>query len=63
MMVNEDSYDAFNSLFAFMAKSYDEDVNLLNIKQNLNNYSLKRIKGLASSSIDSLVEITNKKDL
>lgn len=66
MMVFEDSDDVFDSLFVFMAKSYDkedEEVKLHNIKQNLNNYFMKKLKDLETVLIDSLVELTNKKDL
>lgn len=56
MMLIEDVNDTFFSIFTFMAKSDDEDdkeVTLHDIKQNLNHYSQKRLKGLASVLIDS----------
>lgn len=61
-MVIEDSNDAFDLLSAFMAKDDDEEVTLLDIKQNLNSYSLKRLTGLASILIYSLVELINEKE-
>lgn len=39
----KDSDDAFDSLFAFMTKSKDEEKTLLDIKQDLNNYSLRKL--------------------
>lgn len=46
-----------------MAMSDDEEVSFLDIKLNLNNYSLKRVKGLASALIDFFVDLTNEKGL
>lgn len=57
--------DVFDSLFTLMAKSIDdadEEVTLLDIKQNLNVYSIKKLKRLASVLIDSLCELAAEKD-
>uniref|UniRef100_A0A0V0IPX0 Putative ovule protein n=1 Tax=Solanum chacoense TaxID=4108 RepID=A0A0V0IPX0_SOLCH len=55
-----------DGLFAFMAKSDDEDnedkVTLLDIKQNLNTYSVRRLRNLANVLIDSVIELTTEKD-
>lgn len=61
-MVIADSDDVFDLLFVFMEKSNnkdDEEVMFLDIKQNLTNYSLKRLRGSAGVLIDSLCELTN----
>lgn len=45
MIVTKDSDDSFDSLFAFIAKyddKDDEEVSLIDIKQNLNNYFLEK---------------------
>lgn len=50
-MIVVDDDGVFNSHFPFMAKlndDKDEEVTLLDIKQNLDKYSLKKLKGLAN---------------
>lgn len=41
----------------------DEEVTILTIKQNLKDYSLKKLKSLATVLIDSLCDLTKEKDL
>lgn len=48
-----------------MAKSEDDEekeVTVLDIKQNLNVYSLKKLRKLANIFIDSLCDLTTEKD-
>lgn len=56
----------FDSLFAFMVKSEDEDVDeevtFLDFKHHLNVYSFKKMRGLAVVLIDSISESTTEKD-
>ena len=65
MLVMKDDDEVFDSMFAFMAKSddeSDEEVTLLDLKENLNLYSVKKLKKLACVLIDSLCELTDEKD-
>ena len=49
-----------------MAQSEDEDdedkVTLLDLKYNLNTYSLKKLRKLANFMIDSVIELTSERD-
>lgn len=63
-MVTEDSNDAFDSLFEFMAKLVDKDdekVKLIDIKKNLNNYSLKSLKTLGSALMTPCMSLLMKR--
>ncbi|XP_015161849.1 uncharacterized protein [Solanum tuberosum] len=59
--------DVFDAMFAFMAKSDDEEVEehvtLSDLKQNLHVYSIKRLRSLATVLIDSITKLTSEKDL
>ena len=50
-------------MFAFMAHSENEDdedkVTLLDMKHDLNTYSLKKLRTLANVMIDSVIELTS----
>ena len=65
MVVVHDETNIFNEMFTFMAQSDDEDaedkVTLLDIKQNLNTFSLKRLRKLANVMIDSVIELTSER--
>ncbi|XP_010319649.2 kinetochore protein SLK19-like [Solanum lycopersicum] len=65
-MVVQDVDNIFNEMFSFMAKSDDEDdenkVTILDFKQNLNTYSLKRLRKLANVLIDGVIELTSERD-
>lgn len=66
MMALEGSENTYNSLFALMARLDDEEedaVTHLTIKQNLNDYTPKKLRKLANILIDSLCDLTIKKDL
>ena len=49
-----------------MAHSYEEDdedkATLLDFKQNLNTYSIKRLRRLANVLIDSMIQLTSKRE-
>ena len=49
-----------------MAHSYEEDdedkATLLDFKQNLNTYSIKRLRRLANILIDFVIELTSVRD-
>ncbi|XP_049360750.1 uncharacterized protein LOC125825454 [Solanum verrucosum] len=51
MLVVQDDANIFDGMFAFMAKSDDEDdeekVTLFDLKKNLNTYSIRRLRNLA----------------
>lgn len=57
----------FDSMFAIMEKSNDEEdekkVTLFDLKQNLSVLSVKKLMNLASVLIDSIIELSTKKDL
>lgn len=64
MMVMEDEVSSFDSLFALMANTEnDEDklVTLLDIKKKLKDYSLSKLRSLASVLIYSLNELDKDK--
>lgn len=64
MIVMEDDVQVYNSLFTLLADSnYDKDdqVNLLDIKDNLKDYSHNRLKSLVSVLIDNVNELTKEK--
>lgn len=57
----KDDDNVFNTLFAFMAKSNDEvddKVTLLNLKENLDIYSVMKLKKLVSIFIKFSYELT-----
>lgn len=65
MIVMEDEVQEFDSLFYLMEDTNDdkdEPVNLLDIKVNLKNYSLSKLKALASVLIDSMNDLTKNKE-
>lgn len=58
MLVVEDVSVIYDSLFALMANTEDEieiEITLFDIKKNLDNYSARKIKSLASVSFHSYV--------
>ena len=63
MVVIQNEANVFNEMFALMSLSDDEDkVTLLDFKQNLNTYSLKRLRRLANVLIDFVIELTPERD-
>ncbi|XP_069150821.1 uncharacterized protein [Solanum lycopersicum] len=54
-------------MFAFMAhtenEEEDDNVTLLDMKNDLNNYSLKKLRTLANVMIDSVIELTSERDI
>lgn len=65
MMVIEYEDQIYDSLFALMGKSEDEDgdkVTILYIKDNLKDYSLKELKSLATVVIDPMFDLTKEKN-
>ncbi|XP_069151836.1 uncharacterized protein [Solanum lycopersicum] len=65
MVVVHEEETIFNEMFAFMAHSENEDdedkVTLLDMKHDLNTYSLKKLRTLANVMIDSMVELTSER--
>lgn len=60
MLVMKDDDEVFNTLFIFMAKSDDEvedEVTLLDLKENLDLYSIKKLKKRVCVLIDSLYHL------
>ena len=57
----------FNEMFAFMAHTENEEeddkVTLLDMKNNLNYYSLKKLRTLTNVMIDSVIELTSERDI
>ncbi|XP_015054944.1 uncharacterized protein LOC107001389 [Solanum pennellii] len=66
MVVVHGEDNVFNEMFAFMAQSDEVDeedkVTLLDFKQNLNTYTLKRPRRLANVLIDSVMDLTSERD-
>jgi len=60
----KDDEDVSDSMFSFMATSEDDEagveVTLSYIKQNLNIYSIEKLRSLASVLIESISELTEK---
>ena len=63
--VHEEETD-FNEMFALMAhtenEEEDDQVTLLDMKNDLDNYSLKKLRTLAKVMIDSVIELTSERD-
>ena len=57
----------FNEMFAFMAHTENEEeddkVTLLDMKNDLNNYSLKKLRRMTKVMIDSVIELTSERDI
>lgn len=65
MLVVEDEKLTFYSLFSFMENTEDEeenDITLSKIKENLENYSTRKIKTLSNLLIDSMCEMNDEKN-
>lgn len=66
MLAFKDDNNVFNGMFAFMEKYDDEEdeekVTLFDLKQNLNAYSIRKLKNLVVVQIDSVIELTTEKD-
>lgn len=64
MLVVEDHLAIYDSMFAFTANIKDEkkEVTLFYIKDDLDNYSSKKLKWLASMLIDCVCEPTTEKN-
>ena len=66
MVVIQDEENVFNEMFSFMDQSNEEDdedkVSLLDSKQNLNTYSLKRLRRLPNVLIDFVIELSSERD-
>ena len=56
----------FNEMFALMAHTENEEeddkITLLGMKNDLDNYSLKKLRTLAKVMIDSVIELTSERD-
>nr|XP_010318127.1 uncharacterized protein LOC104646422 [Solanum lycopersicum] len=67
MVVVHEEETIFNEMFAFMAHSENEEeenkVTLLDIKHDLNIYSLKKLRTLANVMIDSVIELTSERTI
>lgn len=65
MLAIEDDVQIYDYLFTLMAKSDDDEdnkVTLLDIKENLKDYSLKELKFLTVVLIDTIGELTKDKE-
>lgn len=65
MFAIKDDDDVLNNMFTFMKNfedEADEELTLIDFKKNLDFYSIKKFKKLASAFIDSLYELTTKND-
>ena len=63
MLVVQYNANVFDVLFSFMEKLDNEvKVTLLDLQQNLNTYSFRRLRNLDSALIDSFIELTIEKD-
>lgn len=66
MLVIKYDDNVFDGMFTFMAKSDDEEddkkVSIFYLKQNLNAYSIRKLKNLVVVQIDSVIELTTEKD-
>jgi len=64
MMAIEDDENVFNSIFSLMAKSDDKEdqneVTLLDLKDDLDSLSIKKVRKLAALLIDSVDELTSE---
>ena len=67
MVVVHEVETIFIEMFAAMAHSENEEeedkVTLLDLKQDLNTYSLKKLRTLANVMIDSVLEWTSERDI
>ena len=67
MVVVHEEETIFNEMFAFMAHTENEEeddkVTLLDMKNDLNNYSLKKLRTLANVMIDFVIELTSERDI
>ena len=67
MLAFKDDENMFDGMFTFMVKSDDEEdeenINLFDIKQNLNVDSIRRFRNLDDVLIDSVIELTKEKGL
>ncbi|XP_069155731.1 uncharacterized protein [Solanum lycopersicum] len=67
MVVVHEEETIFNEMFAFMDHSENEEeedkVTLLDMKHDLNTYSLKKLRTLANVMIDSVIELTSEGDI
>lgn len=68
MLAVKDYDEIYNGLFAFMAQpddkeDDDEEVMLLDLKDNLDLYSSRELKKLTCVLIDSIYELTTEKNL
>ncbi|XP_069144523.1 spindle pole body component 110-like [Solanum lycopersicum] len=66
MVAVQEEETVFNEIFALMAHTADEEednqVTLLDMKNDLDKYSLKKLRTLAKVMIDSVIELTSEKD-
>ncbi|KAH0689758.1 hypothetical protein KY290_017953 [Solanum tuberosum] len=66
MLTVKDDYNVFDVMFAFMVKSddeeYEEKVTLFDLTQNLNAYSVRKLRNPVVVLIDSITELTTEKD-
>ncbi|KAK4713349.1 hypothetical protein R3W88_019256 [Solanum pinnatisectum] len=66
MLAIKNDENVFDGMFSFMAKSDDEEdeekVTFSDLKQNLNAYSIRKLRNLVVVLIDSVIELTAKKD-
>ncbi|KAH0665359.1 hypothetical protein KY285_026565 [Solanum tuberosum] len=67
MLEVKDDENVFDTMFAFMEKSNDEEaeeeVTLFDHKQNLHAYSVRELRNLAAILIDYITELTTEKDV
>ena len=67
MVVVHEKDTIFNEVFAFMAhsenKEEEDKVTLLDMKHDLNTYSLKKLRTLANVMIDSVIDLTSERDI
>ena len=67
MVVVHEEETIFNEMFAFMAHTENEEeddkVTLLDMKHDLNNYSLKKLRTMAKVMIDFVIELTSERDI
>ena len=66
MVAVQEEETVFNEIFALMAHTADEEednqVTLLDMKNDLDKYSLKKLRTLAKVMIDSVIELTSERD-
>ena len=63
ILTMKEDEDRFSSMFAFTATSEEEDVTFYDHIKNFNVYSIKKMKNLASVSIDFITELKLEKGL